>query len=189
MKRTCFRRFSFSLFGLRNISIRWPSDPHLKYLRGVRYVRLLSLTPAVRDFYFYLLWGSSGPITLLKMDAEPWSLDRFLSTEVSNFWVSPIFPETVDWRLMKTCKLPLCPLAGDTTIPTIRIGELAPEDLTACGVYPGVLPSLTVRLTFLGVWRTRALLRAAARCCKPRLWWLPLSYALRAYEDSQYKSK
>ena len=107
-------------------------------------------------------WDSSRPITLLKIDVESPSLGKFLSTEVSSFWVSPILSETVDCILLKTCKIPLCPLVGETPIPPTRTGELSQGGLTACGVFPGVVLSLPVRLKCLGSQRTRALLHSVS---------------------------
>ena len=52
LKRTCFRRFSLSFGGFRHFLISWSSDPHLKHFRGVRYVCLLSESPAVWAFSF-----------------------------------------------------------------------------------------------------------------------------------------
>ena len=55
LKHNWFCRFSFSLGGFGHFLIRWSSDPHLKHLQGVCFVRLLSDSPAARDFYFTFL--------------------------------------------------------------------------------------------------------------------------------------
>ena len=49
--------FPLSLYlgGFWHFAIRWYSYPHLKYLRGVRYVRLFSESPASRSFSFSFL--------------------------------------------------------------------------------------------------------------------------------------
>ena len=52
LKRTCFRRFSLSFGGFGHFKIRWYSDPHLKFFRGVGSVCLLSESPAARDLPF-----------------------------------------------------------------------------------------------------------------------------------------
>ena len=96
------------------------------------------------------------------MDTESRSLGDFLSTEVSNFGVFLILSGEVDCRLLPTCKLPLIPQAGYMVVYPIRTGELARGGITAIQVLHGVLPSLTVWLTFLGVQLTHALLRAAS---------------------------
>ena len=82
--------------------------------------------------------------------------------EVSNFWVSLIFSGEVDCRLLKTLNIPLIPLAGEMVIPLIRTGELCRGDLTSMLQSPGVLTYLPIRIKYLGVWLTRALLRAAS---------------------------
>ena len=82
--------------------------------------------------------------------------------EVSNFWVSLIFSEIMDYHLLKTCKFPLCPLVCDKQIPPIRTREIAWRALIAFVVSPGVVLSLPARLTFLRVQRTGTILRAAS---------------------------
>ena len=71
----------------------------------------------------------------------------------------PNFSGEVDCRLLKNCNLPLIPNSGYTVIPPIRTGELSRGKLKEMSVSPGVLPSMTVRLTCLGVRLTCALLR------------------------------
>ena len=46
-------------------------------------------------------------------------------------------------------------------MPPIRNGELYRGDLTSCGVFPGVVLSLIIRLTYLGVQITHVLLHTA----------------------------
>ena len=55
LKRTFFCLFVLSFGGFRNFEIRLSSDLHLKHFRGVRYVRLLSESPAARAFSFSCL--------------------------------------------------------------------------------------------------------------------------------------
>ena len=55
LKRTFFRRFSFSFGGFGHFSIRLSSDPHLNHFQGVRSVHLLSESPAAQDFSFSCL--------------------------------------------------------------------------------------------------------------------------------------
>ena len=110
------------------------------------------------------LWDSSQSITLLKMDAEYPSLANFLSMEASNFWISPILSETLDYCLLRTSNIPLFPLVGGTHIPPIRTGDLSRGELAAMLQLPGVVPSLPVQITRLGVRKIRELLRTAARC-------------------------
>ena len=65
LKRTRFFRFSFSLGGIGTLAIRLSLDPHLKHLRDVCSVRILSESPSARYFsfsflillkYFYAEW-------------------------------------------------------------------------------------------------------------------------------------
>ena len=55
LKRTCFRCFLLSLGGFGHLAMMWSSDPHLKYLRGLRSVCCLSESPAARAFPYPLL--------------------------------------------------------------------------------------------------------------------------------------
>ena len=55
LKRTYFRRFSFSFGVFRLFAIRWSSDTHLKHFWGVHYIGLLSDSPSARDFSFSFL--------------------------------------------------------------------------------------------------------------------------------------
>ena len=71
------------------------------------------------------------------MDVVSPSSANFLSAEVSKFWLSPILSETVNCRLLKNCKLPLCPLFGGKMIPPIRTGFLSWGDLTEMLQSPG----------------------------------------------------
>ena len=54
---------------------------------------------------------------------------NFPSTEVSNFWLSPISSEPVYPCLLSISKLPLSPQAGNTVVPTIRTGGFSQGDL------------------------------------------------------------
>ena len=74
----------------------------------------------------------------------------------------PNFSGEVDCRLLKKCKTPLCPLAGETVIIPIKNGKLAWGDLTEVSQSLGVVPSLPVCITCLEVWLNHALLRAAS---------------------------
>ena len=87
LKRICFCHFSLYLGGFGNLAIRGSSDPHLKHLRGVHSVRLLSETPATRSFSFsflillvfkYIMIGTSKIISLC-LD-KIWSLAIFTTT-------------------------------------------------------------------------------------------------------------
>ena len=108
------------------------------------------------------LWDSSLSMTLIEMNLKSPSLAKFISTVVLNFWLSLIFSETVDCHLLRTYKFPLCPLDRVTLIHPIKTGNLSQGDLAEMYQLPGVATSLTVRLTCLGFWRTRALLRTAS---------------------------
>ena len=68
-KLTCFCRFSFSFGGFGHFEIRWSFDPHIKHFRGVRFVRLLSESPAARSFSFSCL-------ILLKHFSAEWLLPQ-----------------------------------------------------------------------------------------------------------------
>ena len=68
----------------------------------------------------------------------------------------------VDCHLFPSCKLSVKPQAWDTVLFPIITGELARVYLIVIQVSPGVLPSLPVRITCLGVWLTCALLHAAS---------------------------
>ena len=107
-------------------------------------------------------WNCGTVYAYLKMGVELLLLKKCLSTEVSSFQVSLIFSETVDFCSLKTCNIPLCHLVGGTPIPPIKTGKLAWGYLTAMFHSPGVLLSLYIHITCLGVQITRALLRAAS---------------------------
>ena len=62
----------------------------------------------------------------------------------------PDFIRNSGLLFIENFKLPLCSMAGNTVISPIITGELSRGILTACGVLPGVLPSLHVRITCLG---------------------------------------
>ena len=68
----------------------------------------------------------------------------------------------VDCSLLKTCKLPLCPLVGGTPIHPIITIELSREDLTEMLQSPGVVSYLPVRIMRLGFRSNRALLHATS---------------------------
>ena len=78
------------------------------------------------------------------------------------FFCIPDFSEIVDCCLFITCKLPLRPLVGYIVIPPLINGELFQRDLTSMLQWTGVLSSLHVQFTFLGVWSTHALLHAVS---------------------------
>ena len=65
LKRTWFRHFSFSFGRLGHFAIGLSSDLHLKHLRGVRSLRLLSESPPARYFSFYFL-------IFLKINSAEW---------------------------------------------------------------------------------------------------------------------
>ena len=96
------------------------------------------------------------------MDVESPSLPKFPSTEASHFWVLLLTLGDVDFRLLRTYNLPLCPVVGGSPIPPIRIGPLSWGDLTATSQSPGVVPSLSILITCPGAWITHTLLRAAS---------------------------
>ena len=96
------------------------------------------------------------------MDVEYPSSAKFPSTEVSNFWLFLLTLGYVDFRVLRTSNLPLCPLVGGKLIPPIITGELPQEGLTEISYSPGVVLSLTVRITWPGVQIARALLYAAS---------------------------
>ena len=68
----------------------------------------------------------------------------------------------MDCHLLRTPKLPLYPLVGGTPITPIRTEELSRGELKATLQSPGVVPTLIIRITRLGVQRACALLRAAS---------------------------
>ena len=55
LKRTCFRRFSFSFGGFGHFAIKWSLDPHLKHFKEVRSIHLWSEAPATQYFSFSCL--------------------------------------------------------------------------------------------------------------------------------------
>ena len=106
------------------------------------------------------LWDISCTITLLKMGVESPSLSKFPLMEVLNIWVFSTYIEPVIPCGMRIYWLPI--LVGDTEVPPIRTGKFSKEYLTEILQWFGVLPSLPVLLTWPGIRRDRALLRAAS---------------------------
>ena len=128
-------------------------------------VPTVSLVKSIRQRKYMsalVLWNSSQPITLMKMDVESPSLAKFPSTEASKFWVLLMTLGHVDFRLLRTPKIPLCPLVGGMPIPPIRTGELSRGYFTSTSQLPEVVLSLPVCLTCLGVRIIRVFLHAAS---------------------------
>ena len=86
---------------------------------------------------------------------------KFPSTEVSNFWVSPISTEPVDPCLLIISKLPMIPQAGGMVVPTIITVPLSCGELITTSLLHGVVTSLPVLLTLPRVQRMYALLHTA----------------------------
>ena len=80
--------------------------------------------------------------------------------EASNFCLFLLMSGYVDFYLLRTSKLQLCPMVGGTPIPPITTSILSQGDLIATSQLPGVVPSLPVLFTCPRVRRTRVLLRA-----------------------------
>ena len=108
------------------------------------------------------LWDNYHPIKLLKMGVESPLSAKFSSIEVSNFSVSPVSAEPVDPCLLKVSWVPMIPQVGEAVVPTMRTGPFSRGYLTACWIFPGVVPFLHALLTCPGFNRMHALLCTAS---------------------------